>query len=247
MRLGAIPTPRQRLETTPPLPWRHFAAVPPPATLDRRDIRYQPRLCDNDTLPVCTAAGLVNAALAVAALDGTSLKIDDDKVLDFFAGVVGCAPTKAAIAATPGAVILDVLQQQVQQGFDTGGQTPLVGLHGTVALTRTALANTAALYGSAYLGVSLHDRDMQGGVWDDGGDPGPLIGGHLLLLWGYQGLRDEDLVSLVTWGRFQPATWRWVRARAIEAHGLYWRQLSPARMSIEDSDALAAALTSSVV
>ncbi|MBM9402401.1 hypothetical protein JUN65_12495, partial [Gluconacetobacter azotocaptans] len=49
---------------------------------------------------------------------------------------------------------------------------------------------------------------------------------------------------LLTWGTTQRCTWRWLRSRLMEVHGLAWRQLMPAGGRApggEDWDALVAA------
>jgi hypothetical protein len=64
-------------------------------------------------------------------------------------------------------------------------------------------------------------------VWDvvDGRDDGKLVGGHLIVAWDYTGLTDDAALRIATWGKFQPATWRWLQARLSEAQALIWRQL----------------------
>ena len=68
-------------------------------------------------------------------------------------------------------------------------------------------------------------------MWDTGtpasyGDPTPgSWGSHAVLGWAYTGLEDTDLVQIVTWGRLQPATWRWFRSRVTEAHALFHPQV----------------------
>ena len=214
-------------------PAHKFGAVPPPVVLDRSAVEFVPGLYGNDYLPDCTAAGLANAARAVAALNDFNLVVDPDLVPAFYAGCVGCAPTPVAMASTDGAVLLDVLQRQAGQGFDVGAQE-LVGLYGTVTPSITALALAMARLGHVYLGVTLHDRDMQanasGDVWDvqQGRDDGTVVGGHCIMGWDYTGLGYTDTVRVATWGKWQPATWAWVAARLDEAHALVWRQLARA-------------------
>jgi hypothetical protein len=196
--------------------------------VDRREVPFQPGLYHNDTLPDCTAAGLANAANAVAALNGFALAIVPEKVIAFYAGCVGCAPTFPAMLDTHGAMALDVLNRQVTQGFDVGSQVPLVGLHGVLPHDRTTLACAIDRLGHAYLGVTLHERDMEARpVWDvvDGRDDGQVVGGHLIVAWDYTGLSDDATARVATWGKFQPATWRWLETRLNEAHALIWRQL----------------------
>jgi hypothetical protein len=78
--------------------------------------------------------------------------------------------------------------------------------------------------GGAYLGIVLHDRDMQtvGQTWDIGLRGSSPVGGHCVVGWDYTGLGDADTVRLMTWGAWQPATWRWLEARVEEAWGLAW-------------------------
>jgi len=227
-KLGRLPHDPVALASAPQLAGHPFAAAAPRAVVDRREVPFQPGLYHNDTLPDCTAVGLANAASAVAALNGFALAIVPDKVTAFYAGCVGCAPTFEAMEATPGAVALDVLNCQVTQGFDVGSQVPLVGLHGVLPHDRTTLACAIDRLGHAYLGVTLHERDMeQSPMWDvvDGRDDGKVVGGHLIVGWDYTGLTDDATLRLATWGKFQPATWRWLEARLNEAHALIWRQL----------------------
>ena len=251
MRLGRLPADPARLARTPSLASHRFAAVPPPVRLDRSAIEFQPGLYGNDYLPDCSAAGLTNAAGMVAAINGYTLAIDADKVPPFYAACVGCDPTDAAMEATDGAMLLDVLQRQLQSGFDVGEQVPLIGLHGTLPLQRSVIANAMCRLGHAYLGVTLLERDMEPAVvWDvqPGRDDGAVVGGHCVVGWDYGGLGDGDTLRLATWGGWQRATWQWLAARLDEAHALVWRQLAAASGADigVDADALAADLAGMV-
>lgn len=55
-----------------------------------------------------------------------------------------------------------------------------------------------------------------------------VVGGHATISLDYTDLADDDTVRIATWATWKPATWRWVRARLEEAHGLIWRSLAPA-------------------
>jgi len=256
MRLGRLPHSPAALASAPALMSARLSVAIPPPRLDRSAVPFQPRMFKNDILPTCTAAGLANAALAVSALANYRVAIEDAKVPAFFAACVGCAPTDAAMAATDGAVLLDVLARQAATGFDVGDQVPLVALSGTLPLTRDALAVCMNDLGVAYLGIDLYERDMDGvqagAVWDgldavqaglrlddDGSDPGALVGGHCCCAWDFTGLGDTDTVRIATWGMLVPVTHRWLRSRLREAHGLYFRQLAPAFASAVNKDRLA--------
>jgi hypothetical protein len=222
-RLGRLPHSPEAVAAAPSL--RYAAEAPPPPTLDRTGIAYQPILANNDSLPTCTVAALLNAALAVEALQGAGgLAIKDGCWLPFYAALAGCAPTPEAIAGTDGLVLLDVLRRQGTQGFDIGAVAPLTGDLGTVPLDRASLASCMARLGFVYLGVDLYEADIEsvGSAWiaPPGRPPGALIGGHCVLLWDYFSLGDKGEVSVITWGDLQPATWAWVESRAREAYGL---------------------------
>ena len=234
MRLGRLPHDPAALARAPSFAAHHFAAVKPPALLDRSHIEFAPGLYRNDDLPDCSAAGLANAAGMVAALNGYGLAVNPDKVPLFYAACAGCDATDAAMQATDGAVLLTVLARQVRSGFDVGPQT-LVGLHGTVPLDRSVLASAMTRLGHVYLGVTLRERDMElPAVWDvlDGRDDGAVVGGHCVVAFDYAGLQDSAVVRLATWGAWMPATWAWIAARTGsgqgEAHALVWRQLGNA-------------------
>ena len=85
MRLGRLPHDPAALASAPSFAAHHFAAVKPPALLDRSHIEFAPGLYRNDDLPDCSAAGLANAAGMVAALNGYGLAVNPDKVPLFYA------------------------------------------------------------------------------------------------------------------------------------------------------------------
>lgn len=210
---------------------RHtFGATLPPAVLDRSHLSLMPGLYGNDIYPDCTAVALVNAARGVAVLNGFGLVVEPDKPLEFYAGCVGNPPS---LAASDGAVMLDVLRHQGATAYDVGPQR-LVGNFGTVRANRTSMALAMARLGFVYFGVTLLDRDMEavnsGTPWDtvDGRDDGGIVGGHAVFAWDYAGMGDNDHVRVGTWGQWQPASWKWIEARTDEAYALVWRQLARA-------------------
>jgi hypothetical protein len=234
MRLGRLPHDPAAVAAAPSLANHHYAVMAPPDQLVRSGVAYAPQLRNNDTLPVCTAAGLLNGALGIEALNTDSgLAIAEGVELAFYAGCVGCPPTAAAIAATDGAALLDVLRRQSTIGFDIGAVAPMSADFAAIPVTdRAGLANSMAVLGVGYWGVDLYERDMEtpeDQPWDDDGSPpGALVGGHCLVAWDYAGLGDTDTGRLATWGRFQSFTWRWARARLREAYVLLWPELQRA-------------------
>lgn len=229
--LGRLPHSPARLATAPSLARHTFGTLAPLPRLDRSGIQFTPGLYDNQILPNCTAVALANHAGAAAALDGYDLAIVPAKVPAFYGDTIGLpGATEAQLTQTAGAVALDVLAYQTVYGLDLGLQAPLVALWGTIdPADRAALANGVARLGGGYWGVDLCEADMaMPPVWDAAGDPGAVVGGHMVLAWDYTGLRDGDTVRIGTWGAWQPATWRWVRARLREPYGLVWPSLAPA-------------------
>jgi hypothetical protein len=225
MRFGRLPHDSVAMAQAPA---HRFGSVAPPAALDRTPVIFRPELYANNVLPDCTAVALANAARGVAALNGYDLIVDPPSVPAFYASCIGNPPN---LAATEGAVMLDVLRHQATKGFNVGPQT-LYGLFGTVNTTsRIALARSIARLGVGYWGVTLRERDAEGAaVWDvaAGRDDGAIICGHAVIAWDYTGLTDDAAVRLGTWGSWQSATWAWVAERLDEAHALVWRQLERA-------------------
>lgn len=224
-RLGRLQHDVAAVATAPPL--RYAAEAPPPPTLDRSGIAYQPIMADNQTLPTCTVAALLNAALAIEALQGGGgLAIKDGCWLPFYAALAGCAATPEAIAATDGLVLLDVLRRQGTQGFDIGAQAPLTGDFGKVPLEINSLASCAAGLAGVYVGLVLYQSDMDavdaGRPWaaNGMGAVGPLVGGHCVWLWSYEGLQPDSVIQIATWGALQQASWAWLLPRLQEAYGL---------------------------
>lgn len=244
MRLGRLPHDQGAVRHAPSLVGHRFASVPPPAKVQREHVAFTPGLYRNDEFPNCTAVALVNSAAGIAALNGYELAIDPALVPSFYASCVGCEPTDAAIAATNGAVMLDVLERQARTSFNIGPQA-LAGLFGTLPHARSAIASSIARLGHAYLGVALRERDMEmPPVWRATADDGDPVGGHAIMAFDYTGLRDTDTVRIGTWGRWQPAQWSWLEARVEEAYALMWRQLgTPGGDNLGvDADQLAIAL-----
>lgn len=232
-RFGRLPHSPEVFSAAP----RHlFGAVLPPPVVDRRSVSYIPGLYFNDSLPDCSAVGLVNAARAVSALNGFELNIDPVKIPQFYASVVGCPSDFPSIAKTEGAILIDVLSKQERTGFNIGNDL-LVAAWGTIDPTsRSDLALAISKFGSVYIGVSLRERDMEtvGHTWSiqPGRDDGNVVGGHCVTIFDYLGLSDSSTVRIGTWGILQTATWEWVQNRIDESYGLVWRQLAKAESGL---------------
>lgn len=209
-----------------------------PTRLVRNQIDPAPLMLGNDMVGDCTAAGIGNHIRATAALGGYQIDVTVADALRFYARSTGYTPGNPA--TDNGGVEVDVLTTALRSGYALADQT-LFPLWGSAQATDlNGIRNITAGLSAAYLGVRLAVADMWvdaagalAPVWDTRtpawqGDPTPgSAGGHCLLLWAYTGTDDTDIVTLLTWGTKQKATWRWLRSRLMEAHGLAWRQLLP--------------------
>lgn len=225
--LGRLPHDPEAYAATTPIPDHHLMAVAGSDALVRPD--WRPCLGHNDSWPTCTTTGLANAARMVEIANGGDLALDDDRMAEKFSVWTGIPYTPEAMAASSGARLLDILDHQAAEGFDIGTPTPLVALWGRIGHDRVSLARSIRTFGHAYLGVDLHQRDVEGHIlWDavDGRDDGPVVGGHCICPYDFTGLGDTDTVRIATWGFLMPATWAWVEARILESYALAWRQLA---------------------
>ncbi len=215
---------------------RGFCARGAPARLIRDHIDPHPGMLGNDRIGDCTSAGIGNHLHTTAALGGFDVAVTPDDAVRFYSRSTGYVPGNPN--TDNGGVEVDVLTTAARDGYalETQALFPIWGSADPSDLN--GIRNIAAGLSAAYLGVQLATADMwedQDGnlppVWDtdspaDHGDLTPgSAGGHCLLLWDYAGTDDTDLVTLLTWGSKQKATWRWVRSRIMEAHGLAWGQL----------------------
>ena len=217
MRLGRKPHDAARVAAVAP---HVMGFAPVPATCPRTDIVWKPSLVRNDVLPTCSIAGLMNAARMTALLHGYDLVDDEAALLAFYAALACCADTEAAMEATDGLVLLDVLERARDAGFTCGEQTPIVPLFSSIPLSGQALK--AAIYGrgAAYVGVMLYEADVEPGAKWTGGiaRAGAKVGGHCVAPWRY----TPDNYGIATWGGTTEADPEWLMSRIEEAYSLRW-------------------------
>ena len=209
-----------------------------PGRLPREGIDPAPLILGNDRLGNCTSAGLGNHLRATAALARFQVVVRDADAILFYERSTGYTP--ADPATDLGGIEVDVLAYAARDGYALADQT-LYPVWGSIPPDdMNALRLVMAGLGVAYLGVDLALADQtEGGVWDTAtpGNQRPgSWGGHCLLAWAYDGTDEGSIVHLLTWGGVQRATWRWVRSRIMECHGLAWRQLMPASGLLNGQD-----------
>lgn len=202
-----------------------------PPWLDRSSVNPAPIMGGNDALGDCTSVGLANSIRAVSALNGYQTAISAEDAISFYAHSTGYEVGHPE--TDRGGVEVDVLTYAATYGLKLENERlyPLWGSIDPDDLNGMRLAMTNL--GPVYLGVQLAiaDQATMGHLWDteaqSAGDPTPgSWGGHCLLAWDYTGTEDTDEVTLLTWGTTQRATWRWLRSRMMEVHGLLWPQLA---------------------
>lgn len=229
LKLGAHPPifPASR----PMLTSQRMMARQAPPKLIRDHVDPGAQMDANDSLGICTAAGMANAARAQAAIANYKLAIPTARTIAFYSQSTGYVPGNAA--TDEGGVEVDVLTNAARDGFDIGEQTRLFPVWGSIDHgDLNGMCMVATVIGPVYAGFALALADQAGGVWDTGtpasqGDPTPGSWGYhcALPFWSYTGMESTDVVEILTWGMRQKATVRWVLSRITEAHGLGYRQL----------------------
>ncbi|MBV1835675.1 hypothetical protein [Acetobacter estunensis] len=218
-----------------------------PLRLIRDHIDPAPLLLGNGTIGDCTSVGLANSFRAQSACGGFQVDVTTDEAVAFYSLSTGYVPDNPS--TDQGGVELDVLATAARDGYALATQT-LFPLWGTMEVADLNAARLCmAAFGPVYCGFLLSESDMWttelgalASVWDTDvpagrGDTTPgSAGGHCALLWDYTGTGDTDLVSILTWGTIQKATWRWVRSRMDEVHAIAWPQLKPASGMLNGQD-----------
>lgn len=225
-------------------PTKKYAAIPdlnhdpflinlePPKSLIRAVEPGLFKMFYNDKIGDCSCAGVMNALIAWEHhFSGTAtLDIPEINAVSLYSAVTGYNPDDPS--TDQGAMLADVLAYGTAAGYPTRHwkYTPLWGSFDYS--NQKYLAAVMARFVTGYIGITIRQGDMD--LLNDhqvldvglGMDP-TILGGHLVLLYGYTGLNPKDHVQLITWGGIVEATWDWVLDRAEEAHAMAFRQLLP--------------------
>ena len=208
-----------------------FGATEAPNAVIRTGIEPNPQMFANDRLSDCTAASTYNGARGIYKLVTQSSSIDltatVDDVIQFYSDCTGYNPNDPK--TDTGANIDHVMKTAMLRGIPTRTERlyPLTAEFNIQ--DQESIRNGLDMFGALHLGVglALADQDTSR-VWDTT-TPGDQTlaswGWHDLNLWEYTGKNDTDIVTLLTWGGKQKATWRWVRARAAIAAATAFHQL----------------------
>ena len=201
---------------------RMGAGGPLPPAISRSNSAWTPTLAQNDVLPTCTVAGLANSFRAWCLTRHVPFDptVEDGALFDLYAAVAGCAPTPAAIGATDGLVMLDLLDHVRLHGFRFRADQPPAEMD-FAAIDPTdlrAVRDSILVHGSAYGGFSLYASDVAEPTRWDGQPAPPSVGGHCAVPWGYSESGFEDL----TWGQIVTDDLAWWSTRAEECYSIAW-------------------------
>lgn len=232
--LGMIPPSPDRQPVFPVLP-RLFGAgsgIRTRPLIDRSNITPTIGLYGNDTRSNCSSVAVANGINAISALTYPDRPeerpvISENNVMRFYSQSTGYDPTKPDTdrGANPDSVAKFL---QVH-GYPTTPMQyfPLVGEMDVTDMQ--SLRTGLDAFGVINVGVGLSVNDHKNELWDIGDTPDDVAGGwgwHLLNFWDYDGIGDTDSVTLLTFGGYKYATWRWMRERAVIAHGCSYIQLT---------------------
>jgi len=199
-----------------------------PETLGRRQsLPADLGMMKNDVLGCCTVAGMYHAIQTWTALANPPIETEsDDNVVVTYAQACGYLPGDPS--TDRGGNEQDVLAYWMGQGIPV---YPSSGSFGTTVNRLVAyyeddprnvqdIRETILDCGVCYIGfqvpASLMANGIPADVWDVADDPGPIDGGHCVILVDY----DKVGPWLVSWGRLYQMTWKFFGAYVDEAYGL---------------------------
>ena len=199
----------------------------PAASVSRKGIIPEIEMFRNNEIGDCTSAGIANSAIMAAKLNGYDIIITTKNAVDFYAESTGYDPITNTNDS--GGVEVDVLDYASKKGFKMNFDT-LYPIWSTIDhKSQNDIALCIEKIGSCYLGLQLAEADQESQIWDTatpGNQTPGSWGGHCAVIWAYDGLGDEDIIYIATWGELKKATWRWLYSRIDEAHAVAFHQLA---------------------
>ena len=185
-----------------------------PASVAAPDFNWG--ILGNDQYGDCTFAGAVHLREAVAAREGVSENWPTaDQVVEAYKAYTGCV--EPGDEHDSGANEADLLGVWLTDGLIDGNK--ILGYAPVDHRDHEELKSVVALFGGSYLGVAVpapaQEQFGAGEPWDLTGteEDYEIEGGHCVPGVGY----DSDYLYVVTWGKVQPVTWRWIAAYMEEA------------------------------
>ena len=212
-KLGKLPV-RTDVRTLSLARYVDIAKLPrAPEAFDETTNVHDWPLYANDHVGDCTTAAAGHMIEAwTAAGRGRPVEISETAVLDAFGRVKQVDPA----TGEEGAIVLDVLRLWRSRGIGRHR----IGAYARVSVHDHELMRAAAwLFGGLYLGLQLPESAQRQKTWDwVGWLTGPAApgswGGHAVDVVRY----GAGTLTVVTWGRLQELTWRFLDRYCDEAY-----------------------------
>lgn len=188
--------------------------APPSASVDRVSAIASWGSMGNDVLGDCTCADTAHALMLRTNAVGSMIVPTVDQVVALYSAVSGYVPGYPN--TDRGAVEADVCAYMVSMGFLGHKADAFANLDPT---NLDGLRWAVELFGTCRLGLDMPayamDQFDAGKPWDvDPSGDQTDEGGHDVPVVRY----DDDMFWVVSWGRLQPVTAAFLRARLQEAH-----------------------------
>ncbi len=214
MKLGRIRPTRAKLKLSKYL--GHALPMPPSACDWSLAMTAPFGMMLNDTEGDCTCAGLGHAVQTVTAnTDGLITPTDD--MIQAMYEQSGFTPGDDS--TDQGWTEVDAMKYMVTNGLAGVKMDAFADIDHSSIL---AVKQCIYLFGGCYIGVVITQQDMDdfgnGKPWTST-DMSNILGGHALWLPAY----DPDNLYPVTWGKSQPASWQWYRAKCDEGHATLFK------------------------
>jgi hypothetical protein len=199
-----------RLPNDPSKPRLHMsmhlkAGAVPPLAADYYSIVDSWGMLGNDTCGDCVFAAnghIVEQQTAIG--QGTEARVSASQVLTEYARAAGFSPDDPS--TDNGATIQDGLNDLRKNGLATRKIAAFAELAPVDMTTvKLAVADLGAVDAGVNFPASAMTQFDNGEPWDVVTDDGGILGGHCVLLVGY----DPDYLYVVTWGRVQKVTYQW--------------------------------------
>ena len=228
---GLIPPAADRTPQFPVMP-RLFGASPRTRPIINRDnINPVIGLYGNGELSCCTSTAIANGINGIAALlypDNTQARpvITTANALYFYSKSTGYDPS---VPGSDKGADADAIARYVQQNGYPSEAEYLYPIVGEIdPSSEQNFFDGLDAFGVLNLGVALSINDTKNDILTTGTTPDDKAGSygyHLLNFWNYAGKGLDDLADVLTFGRKQKATMRWIMERTVLAYGHAYHQL----------------------